>query len=291
MILSMTGYGKSVYELPNKKIVVELKSLNSKQMDLSTRVSNIYRERDLEMRSIITNKLIRGKVDASIYVEVTSDERTAQINRPVVESYFAQLLEIANGLGIDDKSMLLRLAMPLPETIKTETPVLSEEEWTVLQGVLNSACDALIDFRKREGESLHKDLESHVANIERFLGEVPQYETARVAKIRQRIESSLNEIVGSANVDNNRLEQEMIFYIEKLDINEEKVRLAQHIKYFRETMANESEPGKKLGFIAQEMGREINTLGSKANEANLQRLVIQMKDELEKIKEQVLNVL
>ncbi|MCQ2201058.1 MAG: YicC family protein [Bacteroidales bacterium] len=291
MILSMTGYGKSVYEMPNKKIVVELKSLNSKQMDLATRISNIYRERELDMRAMITNKLIRGKVDASIYAEVTSDERTAQINRPVVESYFAQLLDIANGLGVDDKSMLLRLAMPLPDTIKTESPVLSEDEWNILQGVINNACDALIDFRKREGESLHKDLESHVAKIEQYLGEVPQYEQARITKVRQRIEASLNEIVGSANIDRNRLEQEMIFYIEKLDINEEKVRLAQHIKYFRETMVNEPEPGKKLGFIAQEMGREINTLGSKANEANLQRLVIQMKDELEKIKEQVLNVL
>lgn len=291
MILSMTGYGKSVYEMPNKKIVVELKSLNSKQMDLATRISNIYRERELDMRAMITNKLIRGKVDASIYAEVTSDERTAQINRPVVESYFSQLLDIANGLGVDDKSMLLRLAMPLPDTIKTESPVLTEDEWTILQGVINNACDALLDFRKREGESLHKDLESHVAKIEQYLSEVPQYEQARVTKVRQRIESSLNEIVGSANIDRNRLEQEMIFYIEKLDINEEKVRLAQHIKYFRETMANEPEPGKKLGFIAQEMGREINTLGSKANEANLQRLVIQMKDELEKIKEQVLNVL
>lgn len=291
MILSMTGYGKSVYEMPNKKIVVELKSLNSKQMDLATRISNIYRERELDMRAMITNKLIRGKVDASIYAEVTSDERTAQINRPVVESYFAQLLDIANGLGVDDKSMLLRLAMPLPDTIKTESPVLSEDEWNILQGVINNACDALIDFRKREGESLHKDLESHVAKIEQYLGEVPQYEQARITKVRQRIEASLNEIVGSANIDHNRFEQEMIFYIEKLDINEEKVRLAQHIKYFRETMANEPEPGKKLGFIAQEMGREINTLGSKANEANLQRLVIQMKDELEKIKEQVLNVL
>lgn len=291
MILSMTGYGKSVYEMPNKKIVVELKSLNSKQMDLATRISNIYRERELDMRAMITNKLIRGKVDASIYAEVTSDERTAQINRPVVESYFAQLLDIANGLGVDDKSMLLRLAMPLPDTIKTESPVLTEDEWNILQGVINNACDALLDFRKREGESLHKDLESHVAKIEQFLGEVPQYEQARITKVRQRIEASLNEIVGSANIDRNRLEQEMIFYIEKLDINEEKVRLAQHIKYFRETMANEPEPGKKLGFIAQEMGREINTLGSKANEANLQRLVIQMKDELEKIKEQVLNVL
>lgn len=287
----MTGYGKSVYEMPNKKIVVELKSLNSKQMDLATRISNIYRERELDMRAMITNKLIRGKVDASIYAEVTSDERTAQINRPVVESYFAQLLDIANGLGVDDKSMLLRLAMPLPDTIKTESPVLTEDEWNILQGVINNACDALLDFRKREGESLHKDLESHVAKIEQFLGEVPQYEQARITKVRQRIEASLNEIVGSANIDRNRLEQEMIFYIEKLDINEEKVRLAQHIKYFRETMANEPEPGKKLGFIAQEMGREINTLGSKANEANLQRLVIQMKDELEKIKEQVLNVL
>lgn len=291
MILSMTGYGKSVYEMPNKKIVVELKSLNSKQMDLATRISNIYRERELDMRAMITNKLIRGKVDASIYAEVTSDERSAQINRPVVESYFAQLLEIANGLGVDDKSMLLRLAMPLPDTIKTESPVLTEDEWVILQGVINNACDALIDFRKREGESLHKDLESHVAKIEQYLGEVPQYEQARITKVRQRIEASLNEIVGSANIDRNRLEQEMIFYIEKLDINEEKVRLAQHIKYFRETMVNEPEPGKKLGFIAQEMGREINTLGSKANEANLQRLVIQMKDELEKIKEQVLNVL
>ncbi|MCF0190760.1 MAG: YicC family protein [Marinilabiliaceae bacterium] len=291
MILSMTGYGKAVCEMPDKKITVELKSLNSKQMDLSMRLSNIYREKELDMRSMITAELTRGKVDASVYVEQTGSDRVGQINKPVVEAYFNQLKQIAQELGVEDRTDLLRLVMPLPETIKVETQTLGEEEWENLKNTLSNAIIAITDYRKREGEALRKDLLTRINNIAGFLAEVPKYESERIPRIRQRIESNINEILSNNAVDKNRLEQEMIFYIEKLDINEEKVRLGQHIKYFTETMDTENEPGKKLGFIAQEMGREINTLGSKANEANLQKLVIQMKDELEKIKEQVLNIL
>ena len=287
----MTGYGKAVCEMPDKKITVELKSLNSKQMDLSMRLSNIYREKELDMRSMITAELTRGKVDASVYVEQTGSDRVGQINKPVVEAYFNQLKQIAQELGVEDRTDLLRLVMPLPETIKVETQTLGEEEWENLKNTLSNAIIAITDYRKREGEALRKDLLTRINNIAGFLAEVPKYESERIPRIRQRIESNINEILSNNAVDKNRLEQEMIFYIEKLDINEEKVRLGQHIKYFTETMDTENEPGKKLGFIAQEMGREINTLGSKANEANLQKLVIQMKDELEKIKEQVLNIL
>lgn len=291
MILSMTGYGKAVCELPTKKITIELKSLNSKQMDLSTRMPNLYREKELEVRSNITAKLFRGKVDFSMYVESQATDKVAQINRTAIEAYYAQLKEIADQMGQTERTDFLRIIMPLPETIKVEQQQLDEDEWSKVAESIQSCIDNIVAFRTQEGKALETDLRQRISLIDGYLQEVPQYEQARIDKIRGRIQSQLDELVGKNNIDENRLEQELIFYIEKLDINEEKVRLKNHLKYFVETMETEEQPGKKLGFIAQEIGREINTLGSKANEANMQKLVIKMKDELEKIKEQILNVL
>lgn len=289
----MTGYGKAVCELPTKKITIEIKSLNSKQLDLSTRVPSLYREKELEVRSNIAAKLFRGKVDFLFYVENQGVDKMAQINRPVVEAYFKELKEIADGFGsnVSDHTDFIRAIMPLPETVKVEQQQLDEDEWQKVSASIDEAIENIVAFRVQEGRALDADLRKRISLIDGYLKEVPQYEQARIDKIRGRIQSQLDELVGKGNIDENRLEQELIFYIEKLDINEEKVRLANHLKYFIETMEQEDQPGKKLGFIAQEIGREINTLGSKANEANLQKLVIQMKDELEKIKEQVLNVL
>ncbi|MBR6249823.1 MAG: YicC family protein [Bacteroidales bacterium] len=291
MIYSMTGYGKAVCELPNKKVTIEIKSLNSKQMDLSTRIPTLYREKELEVRSEISAALLRGKVDFTIYVETTAADHLAQLNRPVIEAYHKQLKDIAVSLGEDGHSDLMRIIMTLPDSVKVEAQQLDEQEWGKIHDAIITTINNLNAFRKQEGASLDADLRKRISLISAYLQEVPKYESQRVEKIRQRIQANLDELVGKENVDENRLEQELIFYIEKLDINEEKVRLANHLKYFIETMEKEDQAGKKLGFIAQEIGREINTLGSKANEANLQRLVIQMKDELEKIKEQVLNVL
>lgn len=291
MILSMTGYGKAVCELPSKKITIELKSLNSKQLDLSTRIPSLYREKELEMRSTIAAKLFRGKVDFLVFIENIGTEKVAQINKAAIEAYYQQLKEVADTIGQSDRTDFLRIIMPLPETIKMDQPMLDEDEWGKVSETINTAIANLVSFRTQEGKSLEADLRKRISLIDGYLQEIPQYEQPRIDKIRGRIQSQLDELVGKSNIDENRLEQELIFYIEKLDINEEKVRLKNHLKYFIETLENENEPGKKLGFIAQEIGREINTLGSKANEANMQKLVIKMKDELEKIKEQVLNVL
>lgn len=291
MILSMTGYGKAVCELPNKKITIELKSLNSKQLDLNTRIPSLYREKELEIRNDIAAKLFRGKVDFMMFSESIAGEKNVKINTNIIESYFIQMKELADKFGQTDRTDFLRIIMPLPDTVTVEQPELDESEWLQVKATIGQAIDNLVAFRTQEGVALEKDLRTRISLISGYLAEVPQYESGRVEKIRARIQSNLDELVGKNNIDENRLEQELIFYIEKLDINEEKVRLANHLKYFIETMESENEPGKKLGFIAQEIGREINTLGSKANEANLQKLVIKMKDELEKIKEQVLNVL
>lgn len=291
MILSMTGYGKAVCELPNKKVTVEVKSLNSKQMDLNTRMPAIYRDKELEIRSELTSKLVRGKVDFSIFVENHSGEKVVVINKDVIRGYFSQMKELADEFGQSERTDFMRIIMPLPDTITVEQPQLDAEEWQAVLKAITEAMDGIIFYRKREGEALEADLRARIAIIDSYLAQVPQYEAGRVEKVRARIEKNLEELIMKGTADMNRLEQEMILYVEKLDINEEKVRLAQHLKYFIETMDTEEQPGKKLGFIAQEMGREINTLGSKANEANLQKLVIQMKDELEKIKEQILNVL
>jgi len=291
MILSMTGYGKSVCELPNKKVTVEVKSLNSKQMDLGTRIPTIYKEKELEIRSDLTSRLTRGKVDFSIYVETQTGEKVVVINKDVIRGYYAQLKELSDEFGQSDRTDFMRIIMPLPDTVTVEQPQLGEDEWMKVKETIDQAVANLSEYRKREGMALESDLRQRISIIESYLAEVPRYEVGRVEKVRARIEKNLEDLIAKGTADMNRLEQEMILYVEKLDINEEKVRLAQHLKYFIETMETEQQPGKKLGFIAQEMGREINTLGSKANEANLQKLVIQMKDELEKIKEQILNVL
>lgn len=287
----MTGYGKAICELPNKKVTIEIKSLNSKQLDLNTRFPNLYREKELEVRSDIASKLFRGKVDLTIFIESQAGDKMAQINRPVIEAYYTQLKDIADSMGQSDRTDFLRIIMPLPDTIKVEQQQLNEEEWKQVSASIAQAIDNIVAFRTQEGRALEADLRKRISLIEEYSLEVPQYEQARIEKIRGRIQSQLDELVGKSNIDENRLEQELIFYIEKLDINEEKVRLKNHLKYFIETLETEEQPGKKLGFIAQEIGREINTLGSKANEANMQKLVIKMKDELEKIKEQILNVL
>ncbi len=291
MVLSMTGFGKSVVEIPNKKITVEVKSLNSKQMDLSVRIPASYREKELELRNVIARRLERGKVDVIVYVETIHEEATVMLNVPLLASYKAQIEEMSRALSIPVPEDWYSVLMRFPETMKSEAPgSLSEEESDALFRALDEALDALIQFRGQEGKKLEEFFSKRIENIRERLSEVPQYENERVAKIRARIEDNLSKI-SAADYDQSRLEQEMVFYIEKLDINEEKQRLAQHLNYFMETMAGSCGQGKKLGFISQEMGREINTLGSKSNHAELQKLVVRMKDELEQIKEQVLNAM
>ncbi len=287
----MTGYGKAVKELPNKKITVEIKSLNSKQLDLAMRVPSFYREKELDVRSYLAGRIGRGKVDFAMFCETQQAERVARIDQDAVRQYYQQLSAIKAANGMEGETDFMRIIMSLPDVVKVEQPELDEKEWEQVMDCVREATDNFISFRQQEGQALAKDLLSHVDLIENYSFEVPKYEKERVEKIKTRIQSNLDEIIAKDKVDQNRLEQELIYYIEKLDINEEKVRLANHIKYFRETIDTDADAGKKLGFIAQEMGREINTLGSKANQAEMQRLVVRMKDELEKIKEQVLNVL
>jgi uncharacterized protein (TIGR00255 family) len=287
----MTGFGKSVATIPNKKITVEIKSLNSKQLDISSRVPAAFREKELEFRNIIASKVERGKVDFQIYSESIGVETTVSLNIPLMAAYKQQVEEMARKLGIawpdDWYSVLLRF----PETIKSELPAaISEEESAALEQAVNEAVDNLMQFREKEGMKLYEFFTKKINNIRELLASIEPFETERVAKIRARIEENLAKIEG-ISFDKNRLEQEMIFYIEKLDVNEEKQRLAQHLHYFMETMENGHGQGKKLGFISQEMGREINTLGSKSNHAEMQKIVVKMKDELEQIKEQVLNVM
>lgn len=287
----MTGFGKSVAQIPNKKITVEIKSLNSKQLDISSRVPAAFREKELEFRNLIASRLERGKVDFQIYAESVGVETTVSLNIPLMAAYKAQLEEMARQLELawpdDWYSVLLRF----PETVKSELPAaLSEEDSAILMSAVNDAIDGLMQFRAKEGVKLTEFFTRRIENIRELLAGVEPYEKERVAKIRARIEENLAKIDGVA-FDKNRLEQEMIFYIEKLDVNEEKQRLAQHLNYFMETMDGAPGQGKKLGFISQEMGREINTLGSKSNHAEMQKIVVKMKDELEQIKEQVLNVM
>ncbi|HOH95629.1 MAG: YicC family protein [Paludibacteraceae bacterium] len=291
MIQSMTGFGKSVCEFQNKKIVAEIKSLNSKQMDISTRVSGLYREKDIEMRSRIAQVLERGKVDFALYTDNTSAEANCHINTSVFEDYRKQIVALAAATGLEEPKDWFQLLLKIPDVMKTEVQDLDEDEWNVAQTAIDNAISQLITFRKQEGEGLEKFFLSKITNIENLLAEVPNYERARIDKIKSRFEDNLKSLEDKITYDQNRVEQELIFYIEKLDISEEKQRLANHLKYFRDTLANGESQGKKLGFIAQEMGREINTLGSKANHSELQIVVVKMKDELEQIKEQVLNVL
>ena len=291
MIQSMTGYGKSVVTFREKKIHVELKSLNSKALDLSTRIAPLYREKEMDIRQLIAKTLLRGKVDFSIWVEKDAATDAAQINAALVDNYYRQLKAIAAKSGMPEPQDWLNILLRLPDvTSKTEAEELDSEEWQAVSRGIEEALAALVEFRKQEGAALYKKFTEKVDNITALLASIEPYEKARVEKIRARIVEGLKQIP-DVEYDKNRLEQELIYYIEKLDINEEKQRLANHLKYFRETMDDAPGQGKKLGFIAQEMGREINTTGSKSNNAEMQNIVVKMKDELEQIKEQVLNVL
>lgn len=292
MIQSMTGYGKAVVTFKEKKINVEIKSLNSKALDLSTRIAPLYREKEMEIRQMVAKSLERGKVDFAIWIEKDAVVDAAPINTALVENYYKQIKAISEQTGIPEPTDWYATLLHLPDvTTKTDTEELTDEEWAAASQVIGKAIDALVAFRKQEGAALQQKFNEKVDNIEHQLAQIEPYEKSRVEKIRQNIVKGLEQIP-NVEYDKNRLEQELIYYIEKLDINEEKQRLAHHLKYFRETMNEEGHGiGKKLGFIAQEMGREINTTGSKSNQAEMQNIVVKMKDELEQIKEQVLNVL
>ena len=291
MILSMTGYGKSVVVYNGKKINVEIKSLNSKALDLSTRIAPLYREKEMEIRQAIQTKVIRGKVDFSIWIEKDATTDATTINTALAKNYCEQIKNVAAECQIPLPGDWFLTLLRMPDVMsKVEIETLSDEEWTVARKAIDEAIDALVAFRQQEGAALQKKFGEKIDNIEALLKSIEPYEKSRVEKIRARIVDGLSSIP-EVEYDKNRLEQELIYYIEKLDISEEKQRLANHLKYFRETMAEEGGQGKKLGFIAQEMGREINTTGSKSNNAEMQNIVVKMKDELEQIKEQVLNAL
>lgn len=292
MILSMTGYGKAVVTYKEKKISVEIKSLNSKNFDLSTRIAPLYREKEMEVRQTLANLLERGKVDFSLWIEKDAALDATPINVQLVKNYYQQIKNIATEIGIPEPNDLFSTLLHLPDvTTKTEIEILEEDEWNVTKQAINKAVECLIDFRKQEGAALERKFHEKINNIEALLKSIEPYEESRVPKIKEKIIEGLEQ-VAKVDYDRNRLEQELIYYIEKLDINEEKQRLANHLNYFRETMQEKGHGvGKKLGFIAQEMGREINTTGSKSNQAEMQNIVVKMKDELEQIKEQVLNVL
>ena len=291
MILSMTGYGKSEAVFEGKKIHVEIKSLNSKSLDLSTRIAPLYREKEIEIRKMVAAALERGKVDMNVWVEKTL-QSSASINEEAVQNYVQQIRQISQNCGISEpQNNWWEVMVRLPETLlSSQVETLDEAEWEVVKKAIEEALDNLQDFRRQEGAALEQKFTQKLDNIECLLKQIETYETTRVAKIKERIISGLSELKAVA-YDQNRLEQELIYYIEKLDISEEKQRLANHLKYFRETMADGHAQGKKLGLIAQEMGREINTTGSKSNQAEMQNIVVKMKDELEQIKEQVLNAL
>ena len=291
MIQSMTGFGKATAELDKRKVTVEVKSLNSKQMDLSVRMPNLYKENEMAVRNLLSRTLERGKVDFLIYIENIGAETTTQINQNVIQAYYSQISESAKKLGVDTPSDWFQVLLRMPDVLKYESQELDEKEWASVKKVVDDAINNLQDFRKQEGAMLDKLFNEKINNIHALLQEIEPYEAERVDKVKTRIMEALQKIE-DFDYDKNRFEQEMIYHIEKLDINEEKTRLANHLKYFIETL-NETGTGqgKKLGFIAQEIGREVNTMGSKSNNADMQQVVVRMKDELEQIKEQVLNVL
>lgn len=292
MIQSMTGYGKAVVTYKEKKINVEIKSLNSKSLDLSTRIAPLYREKEMEMRQMVSAALVRGKIDLNVWIEKEAGADATPINGALVENYFKQIKEIAEKVGFEvTPDQLLPTLMRMPDVLaKTEVETLTDEEWAAVKQALKQSIDAITEFRRQEGAALQKKFTEKIDNIAALLASIEPYEKSRVEKIRQRIVGGLSSIP-EVEYDKNRLEQELIYYIEKLDISEEKQRLTNHLRYFRETMEQDDCQGKKLGFIAQEMGREINTTGSKSNQAEMQNIVVKMKDELEQIKEQVLNAL
>lgn len=292
MILSMTGYGKASATYNDKKITAEIKSLNSKTLDLTARIAACYREKEMELRAMINNTLLRGKVEFSLWIERDEAEQMARLNSPLIKKYIEQFQEANAQYGIPVPENLTEVILRMPDAVSKQDTVeeLTEEEWNVAHSVAEQAVTQLMEFRTQEGKALEQKFREKVDNIEALMKSIEPYEKARTEKIRQRLTDALSSIP-EVEYDRGRLEQEMIFYIEKLDINEEKQRLFHHLDYFRETLDGEYGQGKKLGFIAQEMGREINTTGSKSNQAEMQNIVVMMKDELEQIKEQVLNVL
>lgn len=290
MIQSMTGFGKTCIELPNKKINVEIRTLNSKQLDINTRIPILYRDKELEMRGLLSRAIERGKVDFTIQVENLDKVLSSTINPNAVECYYEQIKSLSEKLNINLPDDCLSIILRLPETIKTDALELNENEWEEIKKAIASALDSLNCFRRQEGSMLEKVFEKKISNIDNLLSQVEKYEAERIEKIKSRISESFKK-ADLTTYDENRLEQELIYYIEKLDINEEKSRLKNHLDYFLKTMQDENAQGRKLGFITQEIGREINTLGSKSNHAEMQKIVVQMKDELEQIKEQILNVL
>ena len=291
MIQSMTGYGKSTVTYNDKKIIVEIKSLNSKALDVSARIAPLYREKEMEIRNMISKSLERGKVDFSLWIEKEASDAATPINAALLQNYYSQIKNISETCNIPLPSDWFATLLRMPDVLtKVDIQTLEDEEWEVAKGAVEEAINALANFRKQEGAALEKKFNEKIDNIERLLASIEPFEKERVARIREKITDALEKTI-SVDYDKNRLEQELIYYIEKLDINEEKQRLTNHLKYFRETMAGGHGQGKKLGFIAQEMGREINTTGSKSNHAEMQNIVVQMKDELEQIKEQVLNVM
>jgi len=285
MIQSMTGYGKAIVQLPTKKVTIEIKTLNSKNLDLNVRIPSYYKEKEIAVRKTIAKSLVRGKVDFSIYVETTSEVSQTKVNVNVVADYMSQLKQIASGSDVE----LLEMAMRMPDTLKTEKEELDPKEWALIEAGVREAILALIQFRKDEATSLEVDFRERIQNIQHFSLEINKHDEDRMAAVKEKLRKAIDDL--EVKVDENRFEQELIYYLEKLDINEEKVRLANHLEYFLKELDNEVSDGKKLGFIVQEIGREINTTGSKSNYAPMQQVVVQMKNELEKIKEQILNVL
>jgi uncharacterized protein (TIGR00255 family) len=282
----MTGYGKAIIQLPNKKVTIELKSLNSKNLDLGVRMPSYYKEKELGIRKVLAKQLVRGKVDFSIYVEQTADKSSSEINSSAISSYLGQLREIEPDASSID---LLQIAMRLPEVMTSTREELDESEWETIENGIQECLAAINAYREDEGESMRRDLETNISSIEKLMEEVKSLSSDRIIHVKERLSTALDELKKS--VDENRYEQELIYYLEKLDINEEMVRLENHLIYFKSELASNQSNGKKLGFIAQEIGREVNTTGSKSNYAPMQHVVVQMKNELEKIKEQILNIL
>lgn len=292
MIKSMTGFGKAIAEVNNKKINVEIKSLNSKQSDISVRLPSFYKEKELTLRSIINQELQRGKVEFNLYVELLGDQSNLTIDKALFKKYYTELSEVLSDLNQDNsKTDLAAIVTKMPDVFKSEKEELDENEWVEIEKIVREAVTALNNFRLAEGRSLQDELQLRVNNIVSLLNEVEPHEKSRIETVKERITNNLKDNVGEQNINNDRFEQELIYYLEKFDITEEKTRLTTHCKYFLETLSSEKSEGKKLGFITQEIGREINTLGSKANNAEIQKIVVKMKDELEKIKEQILNIL
>ena len=290
MLQSMTGFGKATSTFANKKITVEIKSLNSKNLDLFVRMPSVYRQNEIGLRKVLEKALDRGKVECNINVEVIGTGSTQQLNATLIKSYYEQLSKIGGELNIGLENIMATL-VKMPDVFASEAEELNEDEWDAIVAVLNSAIEEHINFRAEEGARLAEEFTLRIANIKSAFDQIPAYENTRIARIKERIENNLEEFVGISKIDKNRFEQELIYYLEKFDISEEKHRLENHLTYFMETLNKDQSQGKKLGFITQEIGREINTLGSKSYHAEMQKLVVGMKDELEKIKEQVLNTL